>query len=73
MSVDDLRPEPCPACGSIATYYDEVFDFHKCEACSTVWSTGVNDPDHDDDLAQAQEAIAERNIELIREWRANDS
>ncbi len=63
---EDLKPQKCPSCGSTITRYDGVFDFWKCERCSTVWSDGRNDPDYDDDMPQACEAIAEMNMERIK-------
>lgn len=57
----------CPKCSSTSTVYDQTFDFWTCEQCANVWSEGVNDPDHDDDTTQAQEAIADRNIEAIHQ------
>lgn len=32
----------------------------------------MNDPDYDEDLTQANEAIAEHNIRLIHQWNHND-
>lgn len=64
----------CDNCGSSASIedYNEDFDFWTCKHCGSVWSTGENDPDFEDDVPQAQEAIAERNIELLGQWQARD-
>jgi hypothetical protein len=56
----------CP-CGGIQVY-DSTFDFWQCQSCFCVWSDGLGDPDYDDDMNDANEAIAERNIELINQW-----
>jgi transcription initiation factor TFIIIB Brf1 subunit/transcription initiation factor TFIIB len=62
----------CPSCNSFEVTYDGTYDFHTCKQCSYVWSDGLNDPDLDDDVAQAQEAIADRNIEIIQQWQPSN-
>lgn len=62
----------CPSCQSTNTVHNETFDFWACLQCTNVWSTGENDPDHDDDTTQAQDAIADRNIEAIRQLFLDD-
>lgn len=69
MSMEQLsHKENCPKCSSERTAYDFEFDFWTCQECENTWSDGLNDPDYDDDTAQASEAIAERNIEQIMRW-----
>lgn len=58
----------CLNCGG-SRIYDETFDFWQCQTCFCVWSDGLNDPDFEDDVPQAREAIAERNIEIINQWQ----
>lgn len=60
----------CDNCGEPASIenYNETFDFWTCPHCSSVWSTGDNDPDFDDDSPQAKEAIRERNLQMINQY-----
>lgn len=57
----------CPTCNSTSAIYNEEFDFWSCQQCANVWSDGANDPDFDEDHPQAQEIIADRNIEAIHQ------
>jgi DnaJ-class molecular chaperone len=51
MNYDDNGErfgEPCIACRSTETYFEPVFGFWKCEACSSVWGYPDDDPDYDE-------------------------
>lgn len=58
----------CSNCGGIEIY-DSTFDFWQCQTCFSVWSDGLGDPDYEEDTAEANQAIAERNIEFINQWK----
>jgi ribosomal protein L37AE/L43A len=69
MNVNTIQI--CPNCQQFSKTYDSIFDFWQCQICYNVWSDGLNDPDFEDDVPQAREAIAERNIEIINQWQPN--
>ena len=71
MDIEHLLSSSCPGCGVVAIC-NPVFDFCECPVCQRVWSDGENDPDYDDDIPQAQEAIAEMNIKRINQWNPNN-
>lgn len=64
-----MKLQVCPNCKKPSLKYDSIFDFWQCQSCNHLYSDGLDDPDYDDDVLQAQEAIAERNIELINQWK----
>jgi ribosomal protein L37AE/L43A len=70
IEVEDLL-NSCPECGSQKTVYDSSFDFWRCEQCEAAWSDGKNDPDYNEDSLEANEAIAEQNIEQIQGWHTD--
>jgi ribosomal protein L37AE/L43A len=67
-----MTVEFCQKCNSPKVFYNEEFDFWTCETCGEHWSDGKNDPDYDEDSAEAYEAIADQNIELIHQWRPQE-
>jgi hypothetical protein len=61
----------CANCGEPVSIenYNETFDFWTCPYCSSVWSHGENDPDFSDDSVEANEVIAEKNIQILNQWQ----